>query len=152
MPDITTIAGALGSIKTATEIAKLIKDSGTSLEQAEVKLQMAELISALADAKMEISDIQTELIARNNEITELKHKLETKESVIWEKPYYFIENSDERDGPFCQRCYDSEQNLIRLQGGKNGTWDCLKCGNRVYDKNHVAPSLARSAARRNTHF
>jgi hypothetical protein len=53
MVDIAILGSALGSIKTATDIAKLIKNSGTSLEKAEVKLQVAELISSLADIKME---------------------------------------------------------------------------------------------------
>ena len=54
MADIATIAAALGSLKTATDIAKLIKDSGSSLEQAEVKLQIAELISSLAEANWKL--------------------------------------------------------------------------------------------------
>ena len=39
MPDLATISAVFNSIKTATEIAKLIKDGSSSLEQAEVKLQ-----------------------------------------------------------------------------------------------------------------
>ena len=58
MTEISTISAILGSVKTATEIAKLIKDSYFSLEKAEMKLKLAELISALADAKIEISEIQ----------------------------------------------------------------------------------------------
>lgn len=144
MPDIATITTALGSIKTAVEIAKLIKDGGSSIEQAEIKLQMAELISALADAKMEVSDIQGELIAKNEEISELKQKLTTKDAVVWEKPYYFVaKGEDNRDGPFCQKCYDSEQKLIRLQGGKNGTWRCYECKCTVYDKTYIRPDLKR---------
>ena len=37
MVEISTISAALGSIKTAAEIARLIKDTGASLEQAEIK-------------------------------------------------------------------------------------------------------------------
>lgn len=141
MPDITTIAGLLGSVKTATEIAKLIKDSGTSLEQAEIKLQMAELISALADVKMEIADIQTELISKNEQIAELKRKLEAKDSVTWEKPYYFIIKNGEKDGPFCQACFDNDGKLIRLQGGNEGVWECRTCKSVFLDKNFQDPEI-----------
>jgi len=38
------IAVAVGSVKSAIEIAKLLKDSAGSFDKAEVKLQLAELI------------------------------------------------------------------------------------------------------------
>ena len=53
--DMTAITAVLGSIKTATEIAKYIKDSNVSFEKAETKLRLAELIGALADAKLKSS-------------------------------------------------------------------------------------------------
>lgn len=67
MADIATISAIFSSVKTATEIAKLIKDSNTSLEEAEIKLKMAELISALADIKIELSEVQ---------LTQRKKKIE----------------------------------------------------------------------------
>lgn len=139
MVDIAILGSALGSIKTATDIAKLIKDSGSSLEQAEVKLQIAELISSLADIKMELADVQTVLIDKEQKISELEIKLKTKQSVIWSKPYYFTEKDEEKDGPFCQQCYDNEQKLIRLQGGGTKSWNCLSCKGSYRDSNYVSP-------------
>jgi len=46
----------LGSIKTAADIAKFVKDSGSTLESAEIKMHIAEIISSLKEAKMEIAD------------------------------------------------------------------------------------------------
>jgi len=141
MADIATIAAALGSLKTATDIAKLIKDSGASLEQAEVKLQIAELISALAEAKIEIAGIQSELMEKDNIISSLNEQLSIKENVVWEKPYYWLVDQDDRDGPFCQRCYDVEQRLVRLQGsGKNG-WSCRSCKSSYTDSSYVPPQI-----------
>ena len=37
MPDLTTIATVIGSLKSATEIEKFISDGGVSPEKAEVK-------------------------------------------------------------------------------------------------------------------
>ena len=54
MVGITTVGSIFTSVKTAIDIAKLIKDSGVSLEKAEVKLQLAELIGALANVKIEL--------------------------------------------------------------------------------------------------
>jgi multidrug efflux pump subunit AcrA (membrane-fusion protein) len=139
MVDIAILGSALGSIKTATDIAKLIKNSGTSLEKAEVKLQIAELISSLADIKMELADVQSVLLEKDQCIAELQNQLNTKESVVWSKPYYFVVKNEEKDGPFCQQCYDNEQKLIRLQGGGTKYWNCLSCKGAYKDINYQTP-------------
>ena len=143
MVDIALLGSALGSIKTATDIARLIKDSGTTLEKAEVKFQIAELISSLADIKMELANVQVILIDKDLCISELQNQLNTKKSVIWSKPYYFVGKGDDRDGPFCQQCYDTEQKLIRLQGGGTKGWTCLTCKGYFKDENYVRTPLPR---------
>ena len=90
MVDITVLGSALSSIKTATEIAKIIKDSCDSLEKAEVKPKIAEMIIALADIKMELADVQNLLIDKDKNITDLEERLDTKQSLFWSKPYYLI--------------------------------------------------------------
>jgi hypothetical protein len=57
MADLNTISSILSSINVATDLARLIKDSDVSLEKAETKLKLAELISALADAKIETANV-----------------------------------------------------------------------------------------------
>lgn len=148
MVDIAILGAALGSIKTATDIAKLIKDSGTSLEKAEIKLQIAELISSLADIKMELANVQSVLVEKDQNIIELENKLSTKESVSWSKPYYFIINGDEKDGPYCQQCYDTEHKLVRLQGGGTKVWHCLTCKSHFRDSNYVREPLPIIKTRR----
>lgn len=144
MADIATIAAALGSIKTASDIARLIKDSGSSLEQAEVKLKIAELIGALADAKIEIAGVQSDLIEKDKIIAELHSQLDLKQKVVWEKPYYWTADEGEKDGPFCQHCYDVSQRLVRLQSGRKGAWFCNSCKNSYYDKDYVPSQPRRS--------
>ena len=136
--DITSIATVLNSLKTATEIAKLIKNSDVSLEKAESKLKLADLISALADAKIEVTEIQQSLLEKENVILELKSKLEVKSKINWEKPYYWVVDSRQKDGPFCQHCYDKNRELIRLQGNGEGYWECKSCKNNYTDSTHDA--------------
>jgi len=133
--DVVSISAALAGIKSATEIAKVIKDSGTSLEQAEFKLQLADLISALADAKIEIANIREAISEKEAQINELNQKLELKENIVWKKPYYFVVKDDKQDGPYCQKCYDSKQLLIRLQG-EEGWWKCHECKSTVTDDDY----------------
>jgi hypothetical protein len=134
--EITSISSLLVSIKTATDIAKLIKESDTSLEKAESKLKLAELISALADAKIEVADIQQVILDKDAEIRGLHDQLKIKAKVQWDKPYYWLIDGTQKDGPFCQHCYDKNQQLIRLQGNGEGYWDCKACKNGYADSTH----------------
>ena len=127
MLDLASINGILTGIKTATDIAKSLREIDISLEKAETKLKLAELIGALADAKMSIADIQLLLEEKDKEIFELKKNLEIKTNVVYEKPSYWLVNGDKKDGPFCQKCYDDNHKLVRLQGGKNDYWTCSVC-------------------------
>ena len=76
MTDISSITSILESIKTATDIARFFKETTTSLEKAETKLKLADLISALADAKIETAEIQS-LISEKDE--EIKNSLSKRE-------------------------------------------------------------------------
>ncbi len=139
MTDIASISSILGCVKTATEIAKLLKDSDLSLEKAEMKLKLADLISALADARIETAEIQSLIAAKDERIAELLAAIETKHNIKYEKPYYWLGEGQERDGPFCQRCFDNGGKLIRLQDYENGYWDCKVCKNTYTDSRYVAP-------------
>lgn len=134
--DIASISTALGSIKTATEIAKLIKNSDISLQDAELKLKLADLISSLADAKIEIAEIQTELISKQEKISELESQLKLKEQVSWDEPYYWLGPASDKNGPYCQKCFDGDHKLIRLQGNREGYWECKVCKSSYTDSSY----------------
>jgi hypothetical protein len=121
------IATALSSIKTAIDLAKILKNSSTTLAEAEQKLKLAEIISALADVKIEMAEVQTLLLQKDSTINELQESLKTKENLIFEAPYYWLLDGDEKDGPFCQNCYDSENKLIRLQKWGSSSVKCFFC-------------------------
>lgn len=134
--DLNSITTVLSSLKTATDIAKLIKDSDLSLEKAETKLKLAELISALADAKIEVTYIQQTLVEKDGQIRELIDKLSIKKKLQWSKPYYWLVEGESKDGPYCQHCYDKNKELIRLQDIGNGCWECKVCKNHFTDGSH----------------
>jgi hypothetical protein len=137
MADIAAIASILGSVKTATEIAKLLKDSDLSLEKAEMKLKLADLISALADARIETAEIQSLIAEKDEKIKQLKETLETNKNVKYDKPYYWLGEGSEREGPYCQHCFDKDGKLIRLQGYGSGYWDCKVCKNNYTDSSYI---------------
>ena len=125
--DIVSVSSLLSSLKTATDIAKLIRESDVSLEKAETKLKLAELVSALADAKLEAAEIQQALVDRDKEIRRLADAAKLKADLRWEQPCYFLKNAQGGEDPYCQRCYDSEQKLSRLHTDGNGSFHCRVC-------------------------
>jgi hypothetical protein len=142
--DITSISAALASIKTAADIAKLIKDSDSSLERAESKLRLAELMSSLADAKLELIEIQQALSDKDARIRSLEGQLAVRGRLQWESPYYWLETASSKEGPYCQRCFDTEEKLIRLQGNGSGWWQCCACKNAYTDKDYREPEIIAS--------
>lgn len=134
--DITSISTALGSIKTAYELSKIIRDSSSSLEEAETKLKLSKLISVIVDTQSQISDIKIELIDKNERIQELENILKIQNELEFEQPYYWKISGDKKDGPYCQKCYDENKKLIRLQDETNGSWRCLVCNSFFRDKNY----------------
>jgi hypothetical protein len=134
--DIPTIAAVLTSIKSATDIAKLLKDTDLSLEKAEVKLKLSDLYATLADAKMQIADVQDLLREKDTKIRELEEALSIKANLVYEAPYYWHIQGDKKDGPLCQQCKDSEGKLIRLQSRGNGSWHCRTCDKIFHDKTY----------------
>jgi hypothetical protein len=142
--DFATISAALGSLKTATEIAKFFRDSDLSLEKAESKLKLAELISALADAKIQISDIQLAMSEKENELRELKNQSELQASLKWDDPYYWRVDGGSKEGPFCQPCYDKQKLLSRLTLVEQGSWNCRVCNQFFTDRNYISEGSSKS--------
>ncbi|MDQ3799732.1 MAG: hypothetical protein M3384_09790 [Acidobacteriota bacterium] len=131
MPDLAAISPFLGSIKTATELAKAIKGADLSLEKAETKLKMAELISALADAKIQAAEIQDLLLEKEAKIKELERSLEKKSTLIRHKGMYFEsdENGNPVGEPFCSNCWESKNKAVHLDTIGGSLHKCPSCKN-----------------------
>lgn len=118
MQELTIISSILGSVKTATEITKLLRDSDLSLEKAEVKLKLADLVVALADTKMQLADVQELLREKDQKIAELEDAFKIKGQIVCPKHYdaYYQtdENGDPKGNPFCLGCWENKQKLNRL--------------------------------------
>lgn len=136
MIDFATTASLLGSLKTATEIAKWFKDSAVTLEKAEAKLKLAELIGALADAKLEIAEIQELILEKDKRIKDLEDSQELRNKMIWRDSVYYQKTDDGDEGPYCPQCYDNNKKVIRLQKYDTGHWHCLTCDKDFYESSY----------------
>lgn len=112
MEPITVIATAISSLKTATEIATLLKTSDETFIKAELKLKLADLMNALADAKISIAELKDIIQEKDDQISELIKKVENKDNdLVFKNGAYYTSNGD---GPFCTNCYDTKKMKVRL--------------------------------------
>lgn len=74
-----------------------------------------ELQKELMRLSQEALALQEENIALREEIIKLKENNSRKVEVEWDGTAYWRRKSEnEKDGPFCQICYDTEEKLVRL--------------------------------------
>lgn len=114
----------VSSLKAAWELAKGLKQATDAIDDANLKMQMAELISALANAKIEAAESADKL-------AELERVIATRSAMKFNGSIYYSEGDNgESDGPFCPTCFDSTDKAIRLKHNKGamlGDWYCNVC-------------------------
>jgi len=121
--DVPTISAALTGIKAATDISKAIMTAGASLEKAELKLRIADLVDSLTDARAKILDIRELLDQKDQEIERLKKR----EGLKFDGDVYWLENEDKsEDGPFCPNCFDDKGKCVHIHEDGPG-WFCYVC-------------------------
>ena len=118
------VAEYVASFKTVLEIARALKTAADSLNDANLKFQVAELVSALADAKIEVAEC-------NERIFELERLLNTQRNMKYDGSVYFQQlDGGDKNGPFCPKCFDVDQKAVRLKhvkGNWAGDWYCQNC-------------------------
>lgn len=144
MPDISVISSVLTSLKTATDIAKFFRETDFSLEKAELKLKLAELMSALADAKMEMSSVQDTITERERRIAELEEAFQRKATVVRDRDAYYNVGEDGKPigSPMCLRCWDVHHKLYELHFDAKDRFVkvCPACSARY--EGRMAPKIA----------
>ena len=149
MADMATISAFTGSVKAAIDIAKAIKDADVSLEKAELKIRMAELISALADTKIASAEIVEISRQKDAEIEKLRNLLKFKEKLIRGKEAYFeVDESGKPMGDlYSSHCWETNSKAIHLTFGvaadiRMGQWikRCPSCRAEYMDDRVQIPS------------
>lgn len=134
MPDISTIAAALSSLKAATDIAKFLRESDLSLERAELKLKLADLVGALADAKIELIEVQETLTEKDKRIADLEEAFQNKDALVRHYDAYY--QADEAGNPlgvaYCLRCWENDHKKRQLVRDAKDRFSrvCTTCGHR----------------------
>lgn len=103
--------------KLVYELAK----KGATLELQEKVMELREEAMTLQEENIQLRTKVQSLEAQ----LRLRHEPESDGEVYW-----VTKEDGKRDGPFCQRCFDVNQKLVRLQPARDRTgydWFCLEC-------------------------
>ena len=129
MPDIVTIGAFLSSVKNATDIAKAIRSADSSLERAEMKLKMADLLESLADAKIQAVEIQELVAEKDKRIAELQSAFGFKGKLVRDCDAYYEMGADgaPTGAPYCSRCWEVDQKLVHVTEFSHHESHCGSC-------------------------
>jgi len=139
MDPLTLIAGAKTSLDTATQIVKTYIAAKEAISEIEQKTKSLELMENIVNAKSNIVELKSALIDKDEKIQRLEKELKLKKEMIFEAPVYWHIENNVKDGPFCQKCYDVDKNLVRLQVfdvSHEGAWNCSACGGHYRTKEY----------------
>ncbi|MBD9482144.1 hypothetical protein IB229_04125 [Pseudomonas sp. PDM14] len=121
----------LSAIQSAIEIATKLRNLSKKIEDAEIKMLLADLSNELADAKLEMANLKIALAQETEKSTRLSSQLSTKSESkpkVKEGAYEF----EHEEGLFCTACFDSKDKKIRLKDMPRdflfaGKWECPVC-------------------------
>lgn len=115
---VNLVNGTIGLLKEARQAAKESDDH-------DLKDKLSEVFDSVLSLKEVIGDLKAEN-------AELRERLETKASVVWDSEHklYYAENDED---PFCPVCMETTDKLIRLYPAyaNDQIWkyDCRVCKN-----------------------
>lgn len=62
---------------------------------------------------------------------ELEKRVKVQESIYFDHNAYWVRDGDEKDGPFCYRCWHETGTLIQMKPcGDTGWSECVRCRSR----------------------
>ena len=123
------IMNGLTAVSKAIDIARALKGIEGHVNDATFKLQIAELHSALADAKIALADAREELASKESEIKRLNEIQGSKMRVVAYKGYNFgidVENTP-IGRPFCPICEQKQNLQVQLVRGSSTHDLCPSC-------------------------
>lgn len=114
------------------KIAKVLQEAG--------KIDLYEKLLELKERAMEMQEKIEKLSTENKKLIKnqsIKEKLELADN------HYWLKNEDKLDGPYCTKCWDKEQLLIRVPVYDNNEYEfiCPNCQTKIRNKNYVNPPM-----------
>lgn len=75
--------------------------------------------------------LQEENLALREQAKALQERLGNQTQLSYENGAYWRRGEEQRDGPFCQRCFDAEGLVVRVHHQNDRYWHCIQCDNTI---------------------
>ncbi|WP_262016466.1 D52 family tumor protein [Serratia liquefaciens] len=129
MADPASLAAFTGTIELVNKTVDLVRNlrqkGDQELTAAEMRHTLIELLGDLVELKSEVVTLKAVLLAKEEEVTELRSLLVDKKSFKFEVGVYWNEGDDT---PFCPQCYENSSKKIHLKKYDFNSWFCSICG------------------------
>lgn len=128
---MTTIAEGISAVSTALGIVKTLREIDRGVQEAEFKLQVANVTSALADAKLALVEAQEAARLQKEELEKLRSAARYREEETIKVQGFLFRKQD--DGPrgkaFCSVCSDEGRYIhLSIVPTKDGNvHKCPRC-------------------------
>ncbi|MGO9689910.1 MAG: hypothetical protein ACLP2X_15385 [Syntrophobacteraceae bacterium] len=107
------------------EIVDLIK-KGATLEAQEKLIEYREAMLSLHEENLSLKA----------KIKQFEEDISIKQNLTFDGRFYWHSKESQKDGPYCQACFDSKSKLIRLQLVEIGLWTCFSCKNSFHTEEY----------------
>ena len=122
------IVEGLAAATQAISIAKSLRDVEKRYDAATYKAQVTDLMVALSDAKLALTEAREELGAKDKEIAELKASFEEKSQLVKAEGDYLYKAGPDGNPigyPICPRCEQKDGKIVQLK--RDGSYNEATC-------------------------
>jgi len=122
----------MGIIENAKDAVKLVQKIGN-----------IELSRKILDLQSEAIELIEQSKLKDEKITKLKNALKVKGKMVCKDSAYYLTDDKGKiiDGPFCTKCFDTDQDTIRIvPHTTGGQVKCLKC-EVIFDSENIYNNL-----------
>ncbi|HDC4404743.1 TPA: hypothetical protein O8U20_001752 [Enterobacter cloacae] len=129
---LAAISGTLELVNKSVDLVRNLRKKGDDeLTAAEMRNTLIDLLDDLVEVKSEFVSLKAVLLSKEEEIQELKAKLEGKQEVKFDGRLYWKEGDETA---FCPVCKENENKLIHMiyySGSReySPSWYCKVCRN-----------------------
>ena len=82
--------------------------------------------------------VERDVLTLENEVLRLRNTSQksptTNLALLFERSCYWKQVGDQKEGPYCQVCWDTKQQLVHLQQDEEKGWQCKVCNNTFGDE------------------
>ena len=102
---------------------------GTAIDLMKKGSQM-EAQAQIQKLQEQYLDLHAENLELKQELLEIKGVLQEQTQMVFDEPFFYIEDAGERDGPYCPKCWQGQNKkcrVVKTPESYSGTHKCQVC-------------------------